>query len=123
MKYKRFASYIFLIIIVSITIEKAIPHHHIEYDGLVLPVFSDDSSLSNEDEEEHEEEVHDNIYIRSNNFYCFNTYSSILLFILSVDIHEYSPNISCSPYNIQPKILSTILFIIHSFSSKSPPFS
>jgi hypothetical protein len=99
--------------------ERAIPHHHIEYEGKVIPDWIHDDHDSHPKEEG--DELHSSHYQLTVFNYQINL-SQVDLFHNEnnrLELKEYNPYIE--DYNILPKIFSSTLFIIHTYSSKSPP--
>ena len=108
-----------LVLFLSVIAERMIPHSHVEKDNIVVADFS-----GNEKDSHHKEEGEQ---LHSSNFqptvYSFSfsqsfIISQLLSFCSDDEIIEEK---HVENYNILPKVLNTLLFIIHTYSSKAPP--
>jgi hypothetical protein len=102
----------------GIIAERAIPHSHIEKDGILVPDFSSKINHYSHDAEE----LH-SMYYESVSFDNLDISTPCIVSFLLFDIYvQFDKQICINNYNILPKILSSILFIVHLYSSKAPPF-
>ena len=120
---KKYIAFCLLTIILSIGIDRTIPHSHIEIGRKVISKFSTKDMGSNK-QDKHQcdgEELHSLFYELANFEYSFRLFC---LFIINyqLNISDCLPNNpSIKEYNVIPKILNSILFIIHIYNSKIPP--
>lgn len=115
-----FYTFILFVLYFGQVLEKAIPHSHIEKSGLIIPDFSGENEDSSSEDDC--DSLHTTFYQLSNSAISFDCSIHIQLFIyscLDYSLINYSVK---SDYNILPKVLNSILFIVHTYSSKAPPF-
>ncbi len=120
-KKKRYIVFLLLSIILAIALERAIPHTHIEVNGTVVADW--DVSNDKEPHKEHESEMlHSTFYQPTSFNYSFEiaNFSQQLFKIFVEKQIENPPTIP--NYNIIPQQLNSILFVVHLYSSKAPPF-
>ena len=111
----------FLLFLFSIMIgEKIIPHSHVEKENIILPDFSAEKHSEESDHEEGEI-LHSNFYQYSAFDYSFAHLASIIIDCIIEGKEDLFCSEIPSAYNIQPKALATQLFILHLYTSKSPP--
>lgn len=120
-----------LMLFTSVIAEKAIPHHHVEKDGLLIADFSkrvepkqEDQKPAEQKEDEHEaeEESFHSTYLPSELVIGFDVHVVIVKQILSQNLTLPESRLQTNPYNILPKVLNSILYILHLYSAKAPPF-
>jgi hypothetical protein len=124
-KKDKYIAFFLLILFCGIVVERIIPHSHIEKNGIVIPNFSQNKEDGHHNEEENSEKIHNSFYqleTFDSNLSC--CYFSIQFFLYkNKEIQLELKNQLCKKnYNILPKILNSILFIIHLYSTKAPPF-
>lgn len=126
MKLKsRIIAFILLSIIVSLIVERAIPHTHHKIGDTIVIDF--DENHNNKDSDKHnehelEEIIHSSVYQISDHKINFSVISEIIN-IQFFEFKEVQTELPVrSDFNILPKILNTLLFIINTYSSKAPPF-
>lgn len=112
---------LFLFVILSgILLERGIPHVHEIHEGHTKIDFSHKSD-QHENEEEAEEKIHGSIYQSFENDISFSSPFIHCSFQLEVDeINNYQNPIK-NNFNILPKVLNSILFLIKYYSSTAPP--
>lgn len=108
-----------LILFLSVVAERMIPHSHIEKDSIIVADFSDNEDKSHEEEAEN---IHSSNFQLSNFNFSFSQTFIITQFLNNSSDNEIIEEQHIEDYNILPKILNTLLFIIHTYSSKAPPF-
>lgn len=114
--------FILLCLFLALIAEKAIPHSHIESIGLVIPDWDRDSNEDSSHHEEESESLHYSFYQLSSFDYSFNEIVYIQFFHVNCNQIKRPESIKIADYNILPKVLINILFIVHTYSSKAPPF-
>jgi len=100
--------------------EKVIPHSHHEKEGIITLNFSDEKNHSDH-EDENSEKLHSTFYQLNSVDLFLDCQYCIQLFAYKEILAESVLKTYRSDYNILPKILSSILFVIHIYSSKAPP--
>tara|TARA_R110001583_G_scaffold21807_2_gene82473 strand:+ start:12945 stop:13343 length:399 start_codon:yes stop_codon:yes gene_type:complete len=119
-KILKYSSILFLFLYLGQVVEKAIPHSHHENEGIITLNFSDEKDHSDH-EHENSEKLHSTFHqLNSVDLYLDNQFY-IQLFTYKQSISETTFKICYSDYNIFPKVLNSILFIIHIHASKAPP--
>jgi len=118
--YLKHISLLLLVLVLSLLAERAIPHSHVEKGDIVVPDFmtGDDHGTNDEDSGE---EIHSS-YFQDADFNCsFDLF--YLICILGTDYSEkIAKQVFVRDFEILSKILNARLFVVHTFSSKSPPY-
>ena len=118
---KKRGHIVFLLLSIFLTVlaEKVIPHSHTEENGIVVP---DWDNKHEESQEEHDsEELHSSFYQLSTFDYSLGK-TDIRHIVLLVFIQQKVEELPIIPdYNILSKIINSILFLVHTSSSKAPP--
>lgn len=115
---KRNIVVLLLCLFCGIIAERAIPHSHIEKDGIIVPDFSSKINKNSNDAEE----LHSMFY-ESVSFDSIDIGTLCIISFLLFNTHvKFDKQICINNYNILPKIINSILFIVHLYSSKAPPF-
>ncbi len=114
-------AYILLLLLISIIVERSIPYHHVEQNGVVIPDFGNKNDADNN--EDHDgEKLHATYYYAETNYSFASNYflpfESIYISVKQVEERK----INISDYNILPKILNFILFVSNICSPNAPPF-
>jgi hypothetical protein len=121
-KKNKYITFFLLILFCGIVIERIIPHSHIEKEGIVIPDFSKNKEDVHHNEDENSEKIHNSFYQLATFDNDVTCYFSIQLFLYQEIQLELKNQLCKKDYNILPKILNSILFIIHLYSAKAPPF-
>ena len=120
-KIFKYGALFLLVLYFAQIVEKAIPHSHTEKAGIVLPNFSGVEDQSDH-EKENSEKIHSSFYQLSLDNISLVCQFSIQLFLHNEIQLKPINEVSKNNYNILPKVLNSILFIIHTYSAKAPPF-
>lgn len=116
----KYSSILILFLYLGQIAEKVIPHSHHEEDGVISLDFSKETNHS-EDEKEAGEKLHSSFYQLSSDNISINSNLFVQSYFFDEKLSEpIRPVCNCN-YNILPKVLNSILFIIHTYASKAPP--
>ena len=118
MKFRRIIGLLVVFLFLSLVVEKAIPHTHTEHHGVILPDFHHEGG-----EEGHSdgEELHSSVYQLSHFTFAFQSMCVSSILVKVSKLEQLPLAIHLANYNLIPKILESILFEIHIYSSKAPP--
>jgi len=112
---------ILLLLLISIIVERSIPHYHVEQNGVVIPDFGNRNDADNN--EDHEgEQLHATYYFAETNYLFSGNYFLPIEFIYFSDKQVEERKIDVSNYNILPKIINFILFVSNICLPNAPPF-
>jgi hypothetical protein len=116
----KHSSILILVLFLGQLVECAIPHTHHEKAGIITADFSGDMDASDH-EDETSEKLHSSFYQNNLENISFSSYASI--YLLSYVRTQLKPTETShnENYNILPKVLNSLLFIIHIYASKAPP--
>lgn len=118
-KHKNIALFLFVLLSAMI-LERTIPHVHEINEGMVNIDFSHQDKDSH-DEEEAEEKIHSTVYQLVANDISFSCHTIIKVIQLEIVDFKLLENPQKTNFNILPKILNSIVYLIHYYSSTAPP--
>jgi hypothetical protein len=120
---KRNIAFLLLIIIIVIITERSVPHSHEDHNGIVIIEFPDHKTESDKNTNQHEieEKLHSSSYQLSVCDYSFVQYIEKLVKWQDDCVTVKIKKEKTRDYNILTKIVKSLLFIVHTSSSKSPP--